>query len=112
MTDKPKMDAATAEALEKSIAHWKENAEAERRGEVSFGPRACALCRNFWGNNCIGCPVSMATDLTGCRGSPYADAIDALLSWEPDPFNGAARDAFRTAALAEVAFLESLRDAP
>lgn len=112
MTDKPKMDAATAEALEKSIAHWKENADAKALAMASIDSDDCALCSAFTNDSCSSCPVRNRTYQPGCQGSPYIDAHISYRGWEKDPDSDEARAAFRTAALAEVAFLEGLRDTP
>ena len=108
------MDSETAEALEASIEHWKRNAAAETPDAAAFGVDHCALCKKFVvdriTDRCVGCPVQARTDRPGCDGSPYDDAIDAHDDWEKSPFDILAHDDFRTAALDEVAFLESLRD--
>jgi hypothetical protein len=111
------MNRKTAAALEDSIAHWRKNAEAKTADEVNIGPDACALCDLFnypgrpLAKKCAGCPVTKRTGQILCCGTPYDGAASARLRWfialrrSDDP-----GDAFRDAALAEVAFLESLRE--
>ena len=104
------MDTATREALEKSIQHWRENAEAEAAGEASLGTQNCALCKMFFCGLCKGCPISESTGTGNCDGSPYQNALIAHLGWVGRPKSIARRDAFRTAARAELDFLISLRE--
>jgi hypothetical protein len=35
------------------------------------GTADCALCRLFFWNNCLGCPVRLNTGHAHCEGSPY-----------------------------------------
>lgn len=108
------MDAKTAEALEASIAKWKRNAEEEDPTKVRIGSLQCPLCLLYcvgqnWKSACFGCPVADKAGVRGCAATPYDRADLALDEWlvtrEP-----ATKSAFRAAALAEVAFLESLRE--
>jgi hypothetical protein len=116
------MDARTAEALEKSIEHWREICDAPMI-DIDIGPSICALCRVFHAFftrsvcvDCIGCPVFAATKQTLCDGSPFPEAQAAYDAWwradedEDEAAMQEAEAAFRTAARAELAFLESLRE--
>jgi hypothetical protein len=118
------MDARTAEALEASIQHWRENVEAVSFDDTAIGPTACALCQIFWTKpreqQCVGCPVMMKTGKMGCVSTPYEIAEEAWEEWEdvavtylestsPQQRNDA-KSAFLIAARAELAFLESLRE--
>ena len=106
------MNSETLDALKASIRKWRENAAARTPEQVSIGMGSCALCRMFhpaykasWENMCDGCPIAGKTGKTGCEGTPYDDAVDALDRWEWRE-SGAAE--FRRIACEEVAFLESL----
>jgi hypothetical protein len=117
------MDARTAEALEKSIEHWRENCAALME-LVKIGPAQCALCCMFHSifdgsrNDCEGCPIVTATETTLCRSTPYDRAEAAYAIWEDCDADDAGDDlkrqqaeaAFRAAAREELAFLESLRE--
>ena len=112
------MDLETAEALEKSIKHWEENAVAEFL-DVSISEDACALCDLFMLSSCVGCPVFKKTHRVLCANSPYATAAKNYGTWNelfarPKPGMSIedARDAFRAAAREEVEFLKSLRETP
>ena len=98
----------TAEALEKSIAHWEENARAERLEDVKTSASDCALCALFRKNSCKGCPVAVRAGMGGCWGSPYIRVAKAETAWSVNdtPKN---RDTFRAVAQSEVDFLKSLR---
>jgi hypothetical protein len=106
------MDDRTRAALEASIEHWEENAAAQRYWDTDLSSEGCALCVLFRGewdspDECSGCPIAEATGQITCKGTPYDAASDAKDAW----FDGAdkeQRDAFRTAARAEVDFLKSL----
>jgi hypothetical protein len=69
-----------AGALEKTIQHWRNLADGID-GEPGPGAVHCALCRihHRWFNglvddSCAACPVSMATGLSYCEGTPYGSA--------------------------------------
>ena len=101
------MKKETVTALRKSIAHWKLIAAGKA---YSYRGNTCALCLRF-GRSCILgdeiCPVAIKTRMRGCLGTPYTDFYGAaevdqhFYRWARTP------EAVR-AALAEVAFLESL----
>lgn len=101
---------ATLTALKASIRHWEENVAAETPGKVKLGSRDCALCRAFqtWSrgqtSNCAGCPVAAKTGQHGCEGTPYRDAVFAHDKWD----DAGDKNAWRTAAQAELDFLRSL----
>jgi hypothetical protein len=101
------MDARTAEALEKSIEHWRENAEGEIEKATTHGGH-CALCLVFARHDCDGCPVADG-DHENCKGTPYWSADAAFHRWRKTP-TPETEAAFRAAAREELAFLESLRE--
>ena len=110
------MDAETSQALEDSIEHWRRNVEAEAPGDVSIGPENCALCNAFrieeyFEAPCDGCPVAAKTGAPCCRGTPYVSVENVLSDWKGAPASTWMRDAWRALAAAELAFLESLREA-
>lgn len=119
------MRTITAEALERSIAHWKRMAAAETINDLAGEePVAadCALCQTF--ADCEGCPVAIESDLIRCNGTPYGLAASAFDEWERASRQGwfarrflggdglidAARRYWRAAAAKEIAYLESLRE--
>ena len=107
------MDKLTAEALEASIRHHKKNARAWFPWQVRLGPKYCALCQVYLKSHpgCNGCPVRARSRYPACFKTPYNSIHVALFEWrEAGWWNRAARAEFRRAALAEVAFLESLRE--
>jgi hypothetical protein len=92
--------AEVASALERSIAHWEENAAVPKIADATMGSKDCALCCLFFWKpgRCGGCPVRESTGLKWCEGTPYIDACNAKTLPQ-----------FKRAARAEVAFLKSLR---
>lgn len=81
-------------AINKSILHWKLNAEDPEN--ATTGPNNCSLCDLFFfdgRSKCNGCPVMQVSGQTSCRGTPYARFIETYSKED---------------ALAEVTFLESL----
>lgn len=101
------MDVKTAEALEASILHWKENAVADKWGTASLGAGACALCGLFYAKACKGCPVAEASGAMDCQNTlPYHEASRAFRGWRRYEDDGTK---FRTAAADMVEFLEGLR---
>lgn len=102
------MNKETLTALHASIKHWKANAEAQL-SDVSISSTDCALCNMFIVYGCHGCPIAKHTEQRICKGTPHANAAIALSEWYDDPDSQACREAFQSAALAEVEFLKSLR---
>jgi hypothetical protein len=90
------MNATTLKALKGSIKKWEGIVAGKVKDE---GPDNCPLCKLFYAINCRGCPVSKATRLKWCDGSPYSDL-----------WNGgkATTKPQIAAAKAEVKFLKSL----
>lgn len=103
-----------AEALEKSIRHWRENLAAERPSQASARSDDCALCRMFstpWNSHsCVGCPVGEKTGKKQCFDTPYHEARRCLVRWSVVTGSEEVRDSFRGACEREIAFLESLRE--
>jgi hypothetical protein len=85
-----------------SVAHWQRLVNGLPDEEV--GPEHCALCDVFARapHFCQGCPVAEKTDLSGCGGTPYAEAEFAFKK------HGLHSKRFKTAARKELAFLKSL----
>jgi len=90
------------EALEKSIEHWTDNVQREKRREkLLLGPSACACCQlqikrqslsdadDFLCFSAItgSCPIASFTECEGCDGTPYYDVVckrrpaSAMLEW-------------------------------
>ena len=100
------MNELTEKALRASIARWKRIAD----GEVpSKGSESCALCLRFEGCELATgekCPVYKHTGMNCCLGTPFSAFVKTAKErnrewWAFD------KDSV-TAALFEVAFLESL----
>lgn len=121
------MKPETSTALEASITHWEQNANAKYPSGVHASSKYCALCQRFFNSgNCCGlvdgsvkhdveaCPVAIKTKWHGCMKSPYIDAYLAWQMWKEcgadDGISRKAAAKFRKAAFKEVAFLKSLRD--
>lgn len=102
------MDAATLEALKKSIEHWDWNSKAEKPEDVRVGRTYCALCDLFWLYACEGCPVLAKTTRKGCSLTPYETALDEYQVWIDNPEYSGFRRHFKAAAQAELDFLKSL----
>ena len=101
-----------------SIAHWERNAAAQTLGDIKMGTDHCALCRDYYENDCVGCPVKQRNGRMYCRNSPYSKAVRAaerleeLISVGDRPQEEIQRawEKWRAAAEAEVNFLKSLRE--
>jgi hypothetical protein len=109
------MDERTCKALEDSIAHWKQIANAKRVGDASLTAADCELCREFRNKanaSCDECPVRKRTGALHCAETPYRAAIEAHIRWACAPWDERYADAFRAVAREELAFLESLKEAP
>jgi len=109
-----RMSKRTRVALEASIEHWVINLQMLILNhlsreclweDVSFYVDDCALCHLFYyKRGCIGCPVREKTEEFGCCKSPWEDVYD-LYQDGPDSY-----PAIYRAIVAEIEFLESLRD--
>lgn len=97
------MDARTLKALKSSIEHWEANVAAETWPDVTTGADHCKLCLTF--EDCEGCPVLERTGRGACENTPYSKAYFAWKRWR---LGTGSREAFRTAAQAEIDFLRSL----
>jgi hypothetical protein len=64
------MTPETLEALKGSIEKWRKIVE---EGGVDEGWENCPLCALFFRNGCVDCPVSDATRMVSCDGSPYEE---------------------------------------
>lgn len=97
------VNAATLTALKGSIKKWQGIVAGKVKDE---GPDNCPLCKLFYAINCRGCPVSKATGLKWCDGTPYSDlwsnCNDGMAKSNPQIY----------AAKAEVKFLKSLLPKP
>lgn len=94
------------EAIQRSIQKWDDIAE---RGGEDKGTGNCALCKLYWGKNCVGCPVAEATGKIHCVGSPY-DAWDRhQIKVHDDPLSPTVHcSTCRRLARKEREFLKSL----
>lgn len=106
------MDEITAKALEESIAHWKRMKRFKRVGQFQaedVGVADCALCRLFWDDGCVKCPVMEKSGFLLCMGTPFrhASELSSLLENASPPRNW---KPWRKAAQIEIDFLEGLRD--
>lgn len=91
--------------LEKSIEHWERLASGNRYPDEADDCESCALCETFLHNQagwCFGCPVAIAVNDIGCKGTPYTEASIAGQS------HGLDSAEFKSAALLELEFLKSL----
>lgn len=102
------MDAKTLEAIKASIAKWEKNAEALGPIFYTTGISDCPLCKEFFADDCKGCPISEKTGRSRCGESPYGEAADARSAWWDFPSSFRRRVAAHNAARAEVDFLQSL----
>lgn len=78
------MDERTRSALDKSIAHWRENENAQSLDEMKIFGHDCALCAIYVDRAdpdalCHGCPVMERTGHDNCAGSPWPDVHRAKL---------------------------------
>lgn len=92
------IDHADWVALEKSIAHWEENAADPANKDMN--PSSCALCLHYSGGDlsggikCDDCIILRYTDLPLCRGTPYRGVQDnsippkVMLQWLKDLRDG------------------------
>lgn len=107
-----------AEALEKSIQHWRENRDAPVE-KTAVSSSDCALCGLFnhlhmpHSDRCWGCPVAQgAPSRRFCENTPYdlVDLVYTRLLLSPSSEERVAD--WRELCNREIAFLESLRDPP
>lgn len=101
-----------AEALERSIRHWRENRDASV-DSVSVSSSDCALCCLFnqphipYSDLCWGCPVTGGSSSRRlCENTPYDDVNEAYAQLCSDPDD---RSLWHSVCDREIAFLESLR---
>lgn len=97
------------EAIDGSIVKWEKIVS----GEVSdCGTKNCPLCRMFYIQVCVGCPVASRAGASLCRKTPYADwdyhnsvVLKRNLPYrvEKDDLKG------RVLAAKELRFLKSVR---
>ncbi|MGL5422678.1 MAG: hypothetical protein ACRDAJ_06860 [Serratia fonticola] len=102
-----------AKALEKSIAHWKQNlecVEAETFAGFALSGADCALCETYRKNSTCGqCPVALKTGRENCCSTPWEEVFVAAYTAKHQP--GKKDFAPVIAAVrAELEFLESLRE--
>jgi hypothetical protein len=75
--DAPMKDLKTRqiEALEKSIAHWKQNATQYLVTKVEISSKACECCIQFYNEtdlpSCHNCPIYQFTGERNCDNTPY-----------------------------------------
>lgn len=101
------MDARTLKALKGSIKKWERIVAGT---EEDNGIDNCPLCTEFFANAgevlCEGCPVSAATGLNDCRGTPYQDWMESH-HWRKRPLK-ARDDETVMCAVLELEFLKGL----
>lgn len=106
------MTTETLTALQDSIRHWHRLATGTQGKDEFPTANNCALCAVHNNLHCTGCPVSLASTLRGCRGTPYDEAFIAWREWSLDLQGGPPSEAnhltFRRAAAKELAFLLDL----
>ncbi len=97
-----------------SLDHWRELTKVTRCGNIHIKADDCPLCDLYWVGQCEGCPVRRKTRKTLCFGSPYDAAVVGRNKIEEMLEKGHRDETylvvahFRTAAIAELAWLESL----
>lgn len=110
------MDEATREALEGSIKKWESIVAGTG---TDRGSENCPLCQKYnrRQNRCGGCPVSEATGLSHCGGTPYDDWEEfcdeygydkVAIKYMADEHKAEASER----ATKELTFLKSLRAEP
>lgn len=92
-------------ALDATIAQWEANALATEEPAVRIGRAACPLCKAYWENGCMGCPIAQHTAAL-CTHTPLEMCRRAWEQWHMD--EGAE---FRRAATVMVTFLMLVRSA-
>lgn len=107
-----------AEALERSIQHWRENRDVKSHLDIRAGSGDCALCGLFslphmsYSDRCWECPVMVRTGKQSCESTPYDDVYDAYCSLASNPHTADNIARWLEVCDREIAFLESLRDPP
>lgn len=97
------MDERTLTALQGSIAKWEAIAAGTGKDD---GTANCPLCEEFYGDDCVECPVKERTGQRACAGSPYDEWTESIGIFK---VGGRADTPARVAlAIAEVDFLRSL----
>lgn len=94
------MDDETLKALQASIVKWEKNAAATDLSDIMISAEDCPLCKLFFKDDCIGCPVNEKADCRWCDGSPY-ELVTYALNWSD--FESAVKY-----SKSEVKFLRSL----
>jgi len=100
------MDERTLAALRGSIAKWR---AIVYEGAFDEGVVNCPLCELFarLSSPCTGCPVSEKSGKSSCAGTPYERWSDAATKGPGGSWRVGSAESL-DAALAELAFLESL----
>lgn len=105
-----------AEALERSIQHWRENREASVE-RISVSSSDCPLCQLFnrpemsYSDRCQGCPITHgAPHRKFCENTPYDDVEIEYLGLCHSQVSEERVAAWQSLCDREIAFLESLRD--
>ena len=102
------MNTITLQALQGSIEKWQQIVASTKAEDQ--GGRNCPLCDMFWVGCCRGCPVSEATGMSLCVGSPYAKWTTHMHSHSRSPSyhrHRGCKECLRLAE-AELAFLVGL----
>lgn len=117
------MDDKTAKALEASITHWSQHSLAATSAQAvppdyhAVLGGECALCVQFAGASCTGCPIKAKEQekweadgdaWEGCDGSPWGAARRAATNWRRDTTDHN-RAMFSAAAQRMTGYLINLR---
>ena len=100
-----KMDPATLEALKGSIEKWEEIVAGTGEDQSTAN---CPLCKMFFENECIGCPVYKTTGAPHCDDTPYQTKWWPLVAYDEDYPKVNSNQRRLNAAQAELDFLKSL----
>ena len=113
------MDDKTLAALEESIKHWREFAQAEKPSDVNINADDCALCHLYLipyradaKKRCKGCPVDERSGYSCGAGTPYLKASESLDDWlvaSDAGYDDGSEKHFKEVANEMVDFLVSLR---
>lgn len=106
MKHPPALTRRQTRALFKSIQHWKRIAKGKA---YSDGTKTCALCSEFYDDDCRKCPIAEKTGEKYCESTPFvkferfAYTDEKGLRWVLDKTSPA-----RAAAEKEIKFLKNI----
>jgi predicted secreted protein len=70
-----------ARAIDKSIAKWLKNSEAQEYSDIVVGVENCPLCDLYFKAGCEGCPIVQVTGKVQCRNTPLNVLEPALVAF-------------------------------